>query len=114
MHQTINRAWAAAALPSVIGDPGSDLTYAVAVPGAAPVSGRALRASAVAPVAAWSALGHQRLMAGIPLYSAVDTVHDYVVLARGAFDETVLGILRLKDKDQRVEVRVVLHAAIRP
>jgi His-Xaa-Ser system radical SAM maturase HxsC len=36
-------------------------------------------------------------------------VHDYVVQSRGAFDETLLGILRLKDKGQRVEVRVVLH-----
>ena len=50
-------------------------------------------------------------MVGIPIYSAVDAVHDYLVQARGAFDETVLGILRLKDKGQRVEVRVVLHAA---
>jgi His-Xaa-Ser system radical SAM maturase HxsC len=37
-----------------------------------------------------------------------------VVQARGAFDETVLGILRLKDKGQRVEVRVVLHAVTAP
>lgn len=36
-------------------------------------------------------------------------MHDYVVQARNAFDETVLGILRLKDKGQRVEIRVVLH-----
>ena len=63
---------------------------------------------------AWAAVGHKRLMAGIPIYSAVDAVHDYVVQARGAFDETVLGILRLKDKQQRVEVRVVLHALTAP
>jgi His-Xaa-Ser system radical SAM maturase HxsC len=44
----------------------------------------------------------------------VDSVHDYVVQARGAFDETVLGILRLKDKGQRVEIRVVLHALTVP
>jgi MoaA/NifB/PqqE/SkfB family radical SAM enzyme len=50
-------------------------------------------------------------MVGILIYSAVDAVHDYVVQARGAFDEAVLGILRLKDKGQRVEVRVVLHVA---
>jgi His-Xaa-Ser system radical SAM maturase HxsC len=71
-------------------------------------NGRAFANDAVA--SAWAAIGHRRLMAGIPLYSAVDTVHDYVVQAPGAFDETVLGILRLKDKGQRVEVRVVLHA----
>ena len=41
-------------------------------------------------------------------------MHDYVVQARGAFDETVLGILKLKDSGQRIEVRVVLHALTAP
>ena len=75
-------------------------------------NGRAFAGEEV--TAAWAALGHQRLTAGIPLYSAVDAVHDYVVQARGAFDDTVLGILRLKDKGRRVEVRVVLHAVTAP
>lgn len=75
-------------------------------------NGRAFAADEV--TAAWAAIGHKQLMAGIPVYSAVDAVHDYVVQARGAFDETVLGILRLKDKGQRVEVRVVLHAVTAP
>jgi len=75
-------------------------------------NGRAFAADEVA--SAWAAVGHKRLMAGIPIYSAVDAVHDYVVQARGAFDETLLGILRLKDKGQRVEVRVVLHAVTAP
>jgi His-Xaa-Ser system radical SAM maturase HxsC len=70
-------------------------------------NGRAFAADEVA--SAWAAVGHKGLSAGIPLYSAVDHLHDYVVQARGAFDDTVLGILRLKDKGQRVEVRVVLH-----
>ena len=65
-------------------------------------------------VAAWSALRHPDLSVGIQIYSAVDHVHDYVVQARGAFDETVLGILKLKDRGQRVEVRVVLHALTAP
>jgi His-Xaa-Ser system radical SAM maturase HxsC len=65
-------------------------------------------------VTAWAALRHPNLMVGIPVYAAVDHVHDYVVQARGAFDETVLGILKLKDKAQRVEVRVVLHALTAP
>jgi His-Xaa-Ser system radical SAM maturase HxsC len=65
-------------------------------------------------VAAWAALRHPKLSVGIPIYSAVDHVHDYVVQARGAFDETVLGILKLKDKAQRIEVRVVLHAITAP
>jgi His-Xaa-Ser system radical SAM maturase HxsC len=75
-------------------------------------NGRAFSSAEV--VSAWAAVGHKRLTAGIPLYSAVDHIHDYVVQARGAFDETVLGILRLKDNGQRVEVRVVLHGLTVP
>jgi His-Xaa-Ser system radical SAM maturase HxsC len=63
---------------------------------------------------AWAEIRHPNLWAGIPIYAAVDHIHDYVVQAPGAFDETVLGILRLKDKGQRVEVRVVLHAVTAP
>ncbi len=75
-------------------------------------NGRAFADNDVA--SAWAAIRHERLTAGIPLYSAVDAVHDYVVQALGAFDDTVLGILRLKDKGQRVEVRIVLHAVTAP
>ena len=63
---------------------------------------------------AWADVKHPNLMAGIPIYSAVDYVHDYVVQAPDAFDETVLGVLKLKDKGQRVEIRVVLHAITAP
>src|SRR6516164_1676014 len=55
-------------------------------------------------VGAWAALRHPRLSVGIPIYSAIDHIHDYIVQARGAFDQTLLGILKLKDKKQRVEV----------
>ncbi len=65
-------------------------------------------------VAAWAALRHPNLTVGIPIYSAIDHVHDYVVQAKGAFDETVLGILKLKNSGQRIEVRVVLHAITAP
>ena len=65
-------------------------------------------------VAAWAALQHPNLTVGIPIYSAIDHVHDYVVQAKGAFDETVLGILKLKDRGQRIEIRVVLHAITAP
>ncbi len=65
-------------------------------------------------VAAWAGIKHPDLTVGIPIYAAVDHVHDYVVQARGAFDETVLGVLKLKDKGQRVEIRVVLHALTAP
>jgi His-Xaa-Ser system radical SAM maturase HxsC len=75
-------------------------------------NGRAFAQSDV--VAAWAGLRHSALMVGIPLYASVDHVHDYVVQAAGAFDETVLGILKLKDRGARVEVRVVLHSVTIP
>ncbi|MGA0599190.1 His-Xaa-Ser system radical SAM maturase HxsC [Caulobacter sp. KR2-114] len=75
-------------------------------------NGRAFADTAVTN--AWAALEHPLLSVGIPVYSAVDQIHDQVVQARGAFDETILGILRLKDRGQRVEVRVVLHALTAP
>jgi His-Xaa-Ser system radical SAM maturase HxsC len=65
-------------------------------------------------VDAWSRVRHPDLIAAIPVYSAVDHVHDHVVQAKGAFDETILGILKLKDRGQRVEIRVVLHALTAP
>lgn len=65
-------------------------------------------------VDAWRKVNHPSLIAAIPVYAAVDHVHDYVVQAKGAFDETILGILKLKDRGQRVEIRVVLHALTAP
>jgi His-Xaa-Ser system radical SAM maturase HxsC len=75
-------------------------------------NGRAFARSEI--VDAWRELNHPSLIAAIPVYSAVDHLHDYIVQARGAFDETILGILKLKDRGQRVEVRVVLHAQTAP
>jgi His-Xaa-Ser system radical SAM maturase HxsC len=75
-------------------------------------NGRAFSHSEI--VDAWSRVRHPDLIAAIPVYSAVDYVHDHVVQAKGAFDETILGILKLKDRGQRVEIRVVLHALTAP
>lgn len=75
-------------------------------------NGRAFANSHI--VDAWKDINHPKLMAAIPVYAAVDHLHDYVVQAKGAFDETVLGILKLKDRGQRVEIRVVLHALTAP
>lgn len=58
---------------------------------------------------AWAAVKISDLMVGIPIYADVSTVHDYVVQADGAFDETIRGILNLKRNGARVEIRVVLH-----
>jgi His-Xaa-Ser system radical SAM maturase HxsC len=48
-------------------------------------------------------------MLGIPLYADIPELHDYVVQAKGAFNETVRGILNLKRTRVRVEVRFVIH-----
>lgn len=54
-------------------------------------------------------VNHPDLMFGIPLYSDVSSLHDYVVQAEGAYYETIKGILNLKRLSQKVEIRVVLH-----
>lgn len=56
-----------------------------------------------------AAVAHPDMMIGIPIYSDISNLHDYVVQADGAFDETIRGILNLKRYKQRVEVRVVIH-----
>lgn len=52
---------------------------------------------------------HHDMMLGIPLYSDVDRIHDYVVQAKGAYDETLLGFYNLAKANVRLELRVVLH-----
>ncbi len=59
--------------------------------------------------AALGAIQHPDLMLGIPLYSDIDELHDFVVQARGAFDETIIGFYNLAKHDVRIEIRVVLH-----
>jgi His-Xaa-Ser system radical SAM maturase HxsC len=54
-------------------------------------------------------LGHPKLVVAIPLYSDIPGLHDFVVQARGAFDETVRGIMNLARCRVPVELRVVLH-----
>jgi His-Xaa-Ser system radical SAM maturase HxsC len=61
-----------------------------------------------------AALRHPDFVLGIPLYSDDSTIHDYVVQARGAFDQTVLGLHQLARYGVRVEIRVVLHALTIP
>ena len=57
-----------------------------------------------------AALRHQDLLVAIPLYSDIAQEHDFVVQARGAYDETIRGILNLKQLGVRVEIRVVIHS----
>ncbi len=56
-----------------------------------------------------AAVDHPDLMIGIPVYSDIADIHDYVVQADGAFDETIRGIINLKRYKQKVEIRVVIH-----
>lgn len=58
---------------------------------------------------AYGLIAHPDVMLGIPVYSAASQVHDYIVQSDGAFDETIRGILNLKNCGQRVELRVVVH-----
>jgi His-Xaa-Ser system radical SAM maturase HxsC len=56
-----------------------------------------------------AAVGHPDLMLGIPLYADVAEMHEYVVQAKGAFDETVRGLLQLRRYRLRIELRFVVH-----
>jgi hypothetical protein len=77
-------------------------------------NGRAFAATDV--VKASADVRHPNLLVGIPIYAALDTVHDYVVQAKGTFDETGLGVLELKLKTRASasKIRVVLHAITAP
>ena len=52
---------------------------------------------------------HHDLMIGIPLYADYSQLHDYIVQADNAFDDTIRGILNLKRCRVPVEIRVVIH-----
>jgi His-Xaa-Ser system radical SAM maturase HxsC len=58
---------------------------------------------------AFASLKHPDLMLGIPLYSDIPSIHDFVVQADGAYDETLRGIINLKRCGVRVEIRIVVH-----
>jgi His-Xaa-Ser system radical SAM maturase HxsC len=57
----------------------------------------------------YAAVDHPGLMVGIPLYAPESSLHDFIVQAVGAFDETIRGILNLATLGQRIELRVVVH-----
>jgi His-Xaa-Ser system radical SAM maturase HxsC len=54
------------------------------------------------------------LSVGIPVYADNAPDHDYVVQARGAFDQTIQGLQQLARHGQFIEIRVVLHALTVP
>lgn len=57
----------------------------------------------------YTKIEHPNLIVGIPLYSDISDIHDYIVQSDDAFDETIRGILNLKKFGNKVEVRVVIH-----
>ena len=54
-------------------------------------------------------VGHPDFMIGIPLYADTAGLHDFVVQAKGAFEQTIHGILNLGRVGVRVELRMVIH-----
>ncbi len=56
-----------------------------------------------------SLIDNPRMMLGIPLYSDYYQVHDYIVQAKDAFNQTMIGLHNLASYQQRVEIRIVLH-----
>ena len=54
-------------------------------------------------------INYDRLMLGIPVYADYYQTHDYIVQAKDAFNQTILGLHNLARYNQRIEIRVVLH-----
>ena len=52
---------------------------------------------------------NKKVMYGIPLYSDDFQTHDYIVQAKDAFSQTILGIYNLEKYKLRTEIRIVLH-----
>lgn len=52
---------------------------------------------------------HHDVMIGIPLYADYSQLHDFIVQADNAFDDTIRGILNLKRCQVPVEIRIVIH-----
>jgi His-Xaa-Ser system radical SAM maturase HxsC len=61
-----------------------------------------------------AALDHPDLVLAIPLYADVPQLHDFVVQAAGAFEQTMAGIHNLGRYGVPIEIRVVLHRSTIP
>jgi His-Xaa-Ser system radical SAM maturase HxsC len=57
----------------------------------------------------YASVGLADIMVGIPVYGPEPALHDFIVQASGAFDETIHGILNLASLGQAVELRVVIQ-----
>jgi His-Xaa-Ser system radical SAM maturase HxsC len=56
-----------------------------------------------------AAAAPEHFLSAIPLYADNPDIHDWVVQAKGAFDETIRGLYNTARYGLRVEIRVVLH-----
>lgn len=54
-------------------------------------------------------IGNKKFMIAIPLYADVPEVHDYIVQAKNAFDQTINGIYNANKNNISIEIRIVLH-----
>ncbi|EKD86815.1 MAG: hypothetical protein ACD_37C00137G0002 [uncultured bacterium] len=50
-----------------------------------------------------------KLLCAIPVYADVAPFHDFIVQAKGAFNETICGLYNLARYKLPIEIRVVLH-----
>ena len=58
-----------------------------------------------------NAIRHPNLTWAIPVYSDCPEIHDYIVQARGAWDETLMGLYNLAKFDMNIEIRIVVQHA---
>lgn len=56
-----------------------------------------------------AALNYEKMMLGIPLYSDYYSLHDYIVQAKNAYFQTVMGMHNLAKYNIIIELRIVLH-----
>jgi His-Xaa-Ser system radical SAM maturase HxsC len=56
-----------------------------------------------------AAVANPNFTTAIPLYASTAPVHDYVVQAKGAFDQTIQGLYNAAKHGLKIEIRVVLH-----
>lgn len=59
--------------------------------------------------AAMAAIAHPAITWAVPVYADLPELHDHVVQACSAFDETLRGLYELARWRARIEIRVVLH-----
>jgi len=57
----------------------------------------------------YAAVGLADIMVGIPVYAPELGLHDFIVQAAGAFEETIHGVLNLASLGQAVEIRIVVQ-----